>query len=503
LLQKAVKNNKTLLLFSFFYIALISLPYVFAFVTAGKEYVFGGFLLNPIDGNTYLAKMYQGWSGEWKFTLPYTAEKGTGTYLFLFYLGLGHISRILQLPLVTTFHLARVAGAVYLLIAMMKYLQTIFINQQTILWRVFLLAVLGSGVGWLAIPAGQFTSDFWVAEAYPFLSAYATPHFAIGLALLLTILRLSQKSWSIKHGIILTILSFLLAIIQPFGIVIAVLIQIGMSVVGLWREKTWRWKRLLPLALGGGLPLIYQYWVIQADPLLAAWNAQNITSTPPVWDLILSFSPALFLALYAVIKKMDRENLQLPIIWMVAALLLLVFPFNLQRRFMLGMYVPVAILAGYALMGLDINGFKKGWMALFLVSILTNILVVVAGIFGSLQKEPAIFLTQDEFAALQWIRLHTEPYAVILASPEMGRFIPAHTGRRVLYGHPFETVDAAKQERIVLEYYAGDANELQPVEFEYVFFGPREREIGRNEVWSESEIVFQSETVIIFRTGGP
>ena len=59
-------------------LALVSLsgPFLYAWENSGEDTVFGGFLFNPIDGNSYLAKMYQGWRGDTQFTLPYTAEPG-------------------------------------------------------------------------------------------------------------------------------------------------------------------------------------------------------------------------------------------------------------------------------------------------------------------------------------------------------------------------------------------------------------------------------------------
>jgi hypothetical protein len=47
-----------------------------------------------------------------------------------------------------------------------------------------------------------------------------------------------------------------------------------------------------------GIPVVlYDLWVTRVDPQLAAWNAQNMTLTPPAWDVLLALSPALLLAL--------------------------------------------------------------------------------------------------------------------------------------------------------------------------------------------------------------
>ncbi len=66
--------------------AALILPFLAGQILAGNGHVFGGFLLNPLDGNSYLAKMRLGLEGEWRFRLPYTAEPGEGAYLFLFYI---------------------------------------------------------------------------------------------------------------------------------------------------------------------------------------------------------------------------------------------------------------------------------------------------------------------------------------------------------------------------------------------------------------------------------
>ncbi len=164
---------------------LLTLPFALAAFIGGREQVFIGFLANPADGITYLAKMYQGWSGTWLFQLPFSAEPGSGAYLFLFYLFLGHLARWLGLPLIIIFHLARLLGAGLLLFALARFYDYVFAGRPDLYRIAFWLTVIGSGMGWLILALGPPPTDFWVAEAYPFLAMYTNPHFPIGLALIL------------------------------------------------------------------------------------------------------------------------------------------------------------------------------------------------------------------------------------------------------------------------------------------------------------------------------
>ena len=79
-----IRASRFVFVISFIVLCFVTLPYIFASSTAGSDFVFSGFLLNPLDGNTYLAKMIQGWQGHWRFILPYTADQSEGAYLFVF-----------------------------------------------------------------------------------------------------------------------------------------------------------------------------------------------------------------------------------------------------------------------------------------------------------------------------------------------------------------------------------------------------------------------------------
>jgi hypothetical protein len=471
-------------------ILAVTVPYLAAAQLGGPEYRFTGFLFNPQDGATYLAKMSQGLSGSWRFTLPYTAEPGNGAYLFLFYLSLGHLAGFTGLPLVLIFHLARIISVVLLVLALGRFFDHVFRLRPAMNRPAYWLALFGAGMGWLVVFSGSIPADFWIAEAYPFLSMLQNPHFPLGLALILwSFCLLIEKDLPGRY-LQLAVVGLLISIILPFGIVVVVLVFGVVAAANLLEYRRLDWLPVFFLGSLGGPFLLYQFWAIQSDPVLAGWNAQNVTLTPPVWDVLLSFSPVLLLAVYASVQilRSPAERAHLPVrlmlAWLVLGLVLMYSPFSLQRRFMLGFYIPAAALAG---IGIDM--MRQAYprlagrlvMVVFLLAIPTNLLLLAIGTAGAASRPPQLYLSHEEDAALAWIRDNTPRDALILASPEMGLFIPAYTGRRVIYGHPFETVNADQEKETVIAFFAEsswqsrDPGLLEQRKVDYIFFGPREQ----------------------------
>lgn len=500
----------------FFIILLISLPFVYAFQSGNAESIFGGFLINPIDGHSYLAKMQQGFQGEWRFVLPFTAEPGQGAYLFLFYLGLGHIARVSHLPLIFVFHGFRIFGSVLLIWSLQKLFKNMFSerNDQNL---ALLMSVVGSGLGWVAILAGMFTSDFWVAEIYPFLSMYTNPHFALGLALLVFSLIPEDKSFHWKK----IALGIVLGIVQPFAVVIGVLVLSGMVITGIkgkgslienTKSSSYFWS-LLGLAIGGGLILIYQYWSILADPVLRYWNQQNVTSSPGLMDLLISLSPCLVLAGLGLKRAWREESGKMMVIWSLASLLLALMPWNLQRRFLTGIYVP---LAGLSVFGIKEIAARK-WISyrytaisVLLLIIPTNFIIVFSGVQAAAVQDSKIYLDVNLANGLDWINKNTKPDSLILANSQTGLYIPSQTGRRVVYGHPFETIHAEEELKFLEEYFVKPKDtqyykkQLEERNIDYLFL-QRDYSKELREWIAQEDIIlsYENEDVLIYSVDFP
>jgi uncharacterized membrane protein len=180
-------------------------------------------------------------------------------------------------------------------------------------------------------------------------------------------------------------------------------------------------------------------------------------------------------------------------------------PWNLQRRFIVGYMVP---MAGLGAVCLDrIFSWKKiaGVGALAIISALilpTNLVVLTGGIQAVESREKSLFLSAEEFQALKWVEANTGEGDVILASPEIGLLIPAYTGRRVWYGHPFETPHAEDMQARILDFFSGNQLEQQGEllqNSDYLFYGDRERALGELQLDPSFELVYESGSTRIYR----
>ncbi|MDH5606413.1 MAG: hypothetical protein OEY93_05955 [Anaerolineae bacterium] len=493
---------------------IITLPYYNAWRAGGDTHVFNGFIYNPWDGNSYIAKMRQGWNGSWTFKLPYTVKPGKGTYIYLYYLTIGHLARITGWSLLFTFHFFRILGVVALYLVLYKLCELIF-DEIRPRWTAFLLAALGSGMGWIFYPLGIVTSDVGVPEIYPFYASLSSAHFPLSLALMVLVIILFlqvESGWKGRVGMVLTAL--LISIVTPFGTAIAGL-TIGIS---------WLWTRiqgvnnknhLMNLFLFG-LGIIpfsgYYFWLSQHHNAIQGWKIQNITITPPVWDTVAALSPLLWFAIPGGVAawKSGKRPYRLLVVWLGLNLVMAYAPFALQRRMLTGAFIPLALLATMMVeRWLSGEGRKARVVKVvfIILCVMTSVMNVFVGFVASKSFEPVLYLSRGEYEALDWMQENLPADSIILSSPRMGLYVPAYTDHRVLYGHPYETVNAEYWDLAVNRFFAGDYSADEKADFliegrvEYVFYGPRERLLGTPESMDGMILIYDNETVQIYEMG--
>jgi hypothetical protein len=497
------------------------LPYIIAWQAAPPGYQFGGILVNPSDGNSYLAKMRQGWTGAWQFHLSYTPEPHDGAFIFLFYLALGHIARLAHLPLVLVYHVARVVAGLVLLITTYAFLSRMT-NDRRERWLAFSLVGTSAGLGWLGLAIGAFPIDLWVPEAFAFLSMLSNPHFPLAMALMLAVV--AGAIWpaeGIWRWLVPGLAALLLAVIQPFALAgVYVTVAIYLLLHG-WLERTWPVPGILAavgVALFSVPVLLYDYRVYTTNPALVAWGAQNLTPSPRVLDLILGFGLVGLLAIIGgamVVRQRDWGGLGL-LIWGVGTLVLVYVPFALQRRMLTGVGLPLAILAAIGLNRFLLSkvAVRRARLVAILAvtfSLLGNLFLFAVLTLGVLSRDEQaylferLYLSHEEVAAANWLLTHAQD-EVVLAAPRTGMLLPGRAAVRTFVGHPFETIESEAKEAQAESFFRGEMSDqewqqLREVyQIHYLFMGPAERALGGgSESVRDLEPVFRQGEVVIHR----
>ncbi len=496
-------------------------PYAALWLKGGENFVFSGLLYLPYDGYTYLAKMREGWMGAWRFTLAYTPHPGRGAYLYLFHIALGHLARFVGLSLPLTYNLARLVGDAAAVWALGRFFGALFPQDAFTRRFAWVVSLFGLGMGWAVLPWAQavLPMDFWVSEVYPLLTMLTNAHFPWALACMVALLTPGKTTW--KHAVA----ALGLALLSPFGLVLTGLILAFrfawlytadfLPVAG---ERWWDVRRFpaevretfwrgVAVGMGGTPYTAYTYWATHRDPVLAGWTAQNSTPLLPWWNMLFALLPWALLALSVWRKPHPARRLL--VLWVAASLLLAVMPTALQRRFLMGVFVP---LVGLAAIGWG-EVFRKHLWGKLVPLLAVPSVVLVVGVppvtYQPVTPEGGVlllYLTRGEADAMAWLREHTPPEAVVLAAPDTGAIIPAWSGRRVLYGHPMETLDGPRYRELVGDFFRrclkGDAawKFLHDEGVNYIFLGPRERALGGLPIYLPPEtVVARFDGVTIYR----
>ncbi len=487
------------------------LPYIYGYHIQGEDKVFSGFILQWNDNNTYLAKMNQGAHGNWLFQLDYAQEPGTPTFIYPFYLLLGHIAHWFNLSLIFTYHATRLLMAVLMFFSLQNLVKKSFPEQdsetQTIL---FFVSLVGLGTSWLSIYLSRtFTS---LVEAFPNTAASLTPHFAAALAILFYLLTPGKNNKSIPQLILNTLLTAVCAFLSPFTFTVLIAV-LATTLLYKWmrripaKEEFWN---LILIGNAGGWIVLYQYFTIQTHPILQIWSQQNIISKITFWNFLIGFSPLLIFTIAAYFKALKNRN---PIpsekqhiyLWGLIIPLMLLIPVNFSARFIIGAFVPISLIGANYLFTKFKNHqtkLKKIFLTFpLLVILLETFILCVITQKNSEYNKFTNFIPVEVMQAYTWINQNIPADSYILTANDTGNFLPRFTTSIPTLGHWCETPHINQQRQLTADYFSGNltTQDLLQNNIDFIFYGPNETRIGTTFDTTHLTIIYQNPSVTLYQ----
>jgi len=451
-----------------------AVPYLYAYAVQSPGHVFMGFFYLGDDANTYLAKMRQGWEGSWAWQNRYTTESSPAAYLFMFWIVLGHIAALLNLPLIVVFHLARVAAA-FALMAAAWFMICHFIEDRSARRFAFFFCATGLGMGYVIQALGQpvifghqtDTLDWRMPELTAFYSVLALPHFAWSGVFAAAGIGLTFKA--IQRGnLVLAVLAGLAwlgqASIHPQ---MPILMGGATAVALLLRPAAPRGWVAAALAFAIPAPyILYSYLAFVGNPEVQRWTFHSKNALPPESiSLLFALAPQLLLALTGLpgaLRRRTREDLFL-VAWLVllAAILYLPNPAgDLRRRFLDGLYLPLVILGARGMYETILPRLRSARAHALVpftyvcVAAIGSAFLVLAPI--AVAANPQYSATRAEYDGLTWLGDH--PAGRVLAMPGVGLYVPAYSPDTVYVGHYDETFDYLNKTQTALAVLTGKSD---------------------------------------------
>jgi hypothetical protein len=507
-------------------LVLSSIPNWAGYSAETDKLAYKGAFFDPQDYAVHMSMIRAGMQGDWAYQFRFTTELHTAAYTRLFYIALGQINRLLQLDPAILFEAARWLFGALALFALYALTARVF---EELHWRrmAFLLAVFGSGLGWLQLMTGWVPGaitpiDFWLIDAYFFFGLALFPHFSFVTALLclafaLYLDFLRTANWTRIAWI--GALSILVQFVNPIAFAL-VDVAFAAATLAVWmRDRKFQWRHAAALAAlaFAQLPLLfYNYMLLNNDPTWSQFTRQNQTLSPPPVYYLWGFGLLWLFALIGIVSAIRNRKAALIACaaWVVTGLLLAYAPFYIQRRFLHAVTIPLALLGTQGLITLSDFATRK-WLLfsrrVHSLALLTVFLVSISSVYIGLGRGLYLRGHPDEFFypaslnnALTWLQDNATQNDFVLSAAPSGLLIAQKTNLRVYIGHEMETLDYMAKSHLVEDFYQGRAKPdwLATTNVNWVFYGPYEQDLshGRQVTFPDLEVVYQSEGITIYRS---
>ncbi len=501
------------------------------------QWQFMGILHSYQAGGIHLSAMTQGAQGDWLTHFLHTPEAHDGVFFDAVYTFLGQVSGAIGLPSITIFHVARAVASFFMYMALYQLAASIWMRLRT--RRIFLvLVIVGGGFGWLLGPLTNDISyfDLSVPIAYPFQASLIDIHtpFTIGcMALIASVLipvfrpGATDTPGVSNSGVWVFILSLVLMFVEPLALVPMIVTMILYVSYTAYRQRGLPVRESQWLLWFGvpALPMTVYYVALLTYNTVVSevWFQLHDVPAPSLPVLILSLGFLFIISLPGLlraVRSFEADGDRFMLLWFVVILVLLYLPTRVHLSFTIGIMIPVAYFATRSLEDFWFNYMARRWRFRVLVAFLP--LVAASHLFvlylpvrpilsGNLVHASGLLLQRDYGDAFDWLRLRVRDNDVVLASPNVGLWLPARTGSTVVYGHPRMTLEPTEKQRALNDWYAsetvseacfrlldGDFSAYGSYQVRYVLVGPQERSLGAAGCVDSLEPRFVNGTVEIY-----
>ena len=525
------------------FLLVVNLGYLNLALHATPDFVYTG--ANPYaasDKLVYMSMVQQGREGLLFMKNLHTVEPQIGSMLSPHWFLIGQTANLFSLSNNAAYQIYRVVFIILFLWLLYALLNRLF---TTTFDKIFaaLFVLFSGGLGWYVFMKNPlivqtantslkffyFPTDTYITEGNTLLNFAQSPLFSASQLLLILIVYVFiryRDDESLWYDFINAALFTILVVMHPYNL------PIILTVLGSW--TVWYFvrtrdplifKKYLVLLCGGVIALAFNIFIVWSEPVLAEWLQQNLVFSPLFSRYLWGYGllmPLAAIGLYAVWKtRRDHPWWVMLAIWSVLAWVLLYLPLNVNRRFINGLHIVLALMA-YAGFSYLMTFIHHAWLRKIYVLTIALIIfshlgfyVFINGYFSnSVYTYGYYYLTADEQQVIAYLDRYSQRGARLLTSDKMTSFtLTGQLDRLVFRGHDHQTPQSHLKEQQLEWFFADQAAPhalerkeafLQDEKIEFVIVNHTRQKVPV--LWIDEaeflEPVFANPTFSVYRVSG-
>lgn len=429
---------------------------------------------HPEDYYYFLHIMRQGYDGAWQVTSRMTPEEYPPRFVVPFFVILGKVGRIVPLGMAELYTLARLIGAIALMVLIYRLTQELFTEPSERL-GAFIVTLAGTSVpiiqgGTIDVPI--LVRSTWT-ELDPLIRLSFVPHHLWSKVLFVTVLlifvRLHRVGPSNRRWRLLLWLTPLFTLCM--GFISPVIVVTYLTTITLWTAgEVWS-IRSQRRAQRSALLLPYILAVVAASAVsLYHWQlAHSVfpwTTYGPPWEnnwlyltsageYIQSFGVLFPVAIVGAMGAFRSSSLvRMLVAWVLSGWLLIFvlrpfLPFSNSRYLAGYQWIAVGLLAAVGISYLSTMLARRHHVAVFVLASLVFIVVSVPSWYVSLRSSiqkvqtgalnPQMFTGRELRSTLFYLDRVSDAPCIVAAPDWFSTMIPAYTSCRAVSGHRLMT----------------------------------------------------------------